>query len=222
MSFKTLKQEYHDKYNKSDSYRKNNSYSASNFINKFKHGIARQNRFRVEFVLPSGIMANDTVLGVNPTSMVGEITQQHLHLNRDETINIMCHTTQFPARDLALIPAGGGYPAAVPFGQDYQPVTFAFYTDPYYSTREYFDIWQNAVFNVKSRTINYYNEYTSDIRIHALDREGNTTYSVTLKEAYPNSISASDLSATDTDAVQTVTVSMSYRYWTSDTVRSFN
>jgi len=216
----TLQEYYRKKNEESDKYRKPYSYSVSNFLSKFRKGIARPNRFRVEFQLPLGILSSDSMMGINLSSMSGQIQQKAKELNRNETISIMCHTTTFPARDLALIPAGGGYPMALPYAQDYQPVTFAFYTDVHYSTREYFDIWQNTVFNVKSRTINYYNEYTSDIKIHALDREGNTTYTVTLKEAYPNSISSIDLSATDTDTLQTVTISMSYRYWHSDTVQS--
>lgn len=221
-----LKDEYKIINEEEDTYRKKNRiFSTDNFINKFKSGIARPNRFRVEFVLPLGVIGGEGIAGVNPSSRTGAIQQQSNLLNRDGTISIMCHTTMFPGRDLQLIGAaagGGSYPAAVPFGVQYNPVTFAFYTDAHYSTREYFDIWQNAVFNVKSRTINYYNEYTSDVRIHALDREGNTTYSVTLKEAYPNSISECNLSYTAADTVQEITVSLSYRYWHSDTVQSID
>ena len=222
----SLVDDYKAKNADNDAFRKKHkTFSVDNFISKFKNGIARPNRFRVEFMLPSGVVGGAGILGVNPTSRTGAIQQSERALNKNGLISILSHTTMLPARELQLIGAsagGGSYPAAVPFGVSYQPITVSFYTDAHYSTREYFDIWQNAVFNVKSRTINYYNEYTSDVRIHALDREGNTTYSITLKEAYPNSISECDLSFSSVDTLQTVTVSFSYKYWHSDTVQSID
>lgn len=197
-------------------YKKRN-YGPANFINKFKAGVAKQNRFRVEFFLPRGVTANPQMLGINPTSLTGAIQQQQSKFNRDESINIMCHTAQLPSRKLDMIEYT--HLPNLPFKTSIEPIDFAFYTDSNYSTREYWDIWLNTIYNFKSKTLNYYNEYISDVKIHTINAAGDRPYTVTLYEAFPISIAASDLAYGNTD-LQTITVSMSYRYWTANDTKS--
>jgi hypothetical protein len=128
----------------------------------------------------------------------------------------MCHSCSLPQRTLLTYDHKQlAAPYRVPYSQSYDPVTFSFYADTDYSTREYFDIWQNAAINIGSNTVNYYNEFTSDVRITTIDIEGNDAYFVDLYEAYPINIGVVDLSYSTMNAVQTVTVTLSYKYWAS-------
>lgn len=194
-----------------------NDLSTSSFISRFSSGFARPSRYRVEFSLPAGFDASFTLPGVNSNSSSSLIQVQEMNMNRQGNINIMCHSCSLPQRTLLTYEHKQlAAPYRVPYSQSYDPVTFSFYTDPEYTTREYFDIWQNAVMNIGSNTINYYNEFTSDIRIYALDSAGNYSYYVDLFEAYPINVGMVDLSYSNVNAVQTVTVTMSYKYWASN------
>ena len=52
-------------------------------------------------------------------------------------------------------------------------VSFTYYIDRDYAIKKYFDIWQNLIFDKDTGHINYYNEYTCDIHILALDASDN-------------------------------------------------
>lgn len=194
-----------------------NDVSITSFISRFDSGIAKPNRYRVEFKLPRGHGADFSEIGTNSASSSDFIQMFEFSLNRNGNVNIMCHTCTFPQRSLLTYEHKQlAAPYRVPYSQSYDPVTFSFYTDSNYLVREYFDIWQNAVINIGSNTLNYYNEFTSDIKIIALDVRGNDAYAVTLFEAYPINIGVVDLSYSNMNNVQNVTVTMSYKYWASD------
>ena len=194
-----------------------NDLSVTSFISRFGSGFARPNRYRVEFSLPRGFSASPALPGVNSNSSSALIQFQEIAMNQNGNINIMCHSCNLPQRTLLTYEHKQLIgPYRVPYSQSYDPVTFSFYTDPQYTTREYFDIWQNAVINIGSNTLNYYNEFTSDIRIFTLDNLGNDTYFVELYEAYPINIGIVDLSYSNMNTTQTVTVTMSYKYWASN------
>jgi hypothetical protein len=191
-------------------------FSVKTFISRFNKGFARPSRYRVEFTLPQGFNASPDLPGVNSNSAASNIKSQEMSLNRNGNINVMCHSCSLPQRTLLTYDHKQlAAPYRVPYSQSYDPVTFSFYADTDYSAREYFDIWQNAAINIGSNTVNYYNEFTSDVRITTIDSAGNDAYFVDLYEAYPINIGVIDLSYSTTNAVQTVTVTLSYKYWAS-------
>lgn len=104
-------------------------------------------------------------------------------------------------------------PYKVPYSQSYDPVPFVFYGDSNLDARRYFEIWQNAVVNIQSNTMNFYSEYVSDVTIEQLDKSGNVTYGIKLYEAYPMSISTLDYSYSNRDSIQNISVVLSYKYW---------
>jgi len=81
------------------------------------------------------------------------------------------------------------------------------------SARRYFEIWQNAVVNIQSNTMNFYSEYVSDVIIEQLDTEGNPTYGVQLIEAYPMSVTAMDYSYSNQNTIQNIAIVLTYKYW---------
>jgi hypothetical protein len=195
--------------------------SISSFVGKLKNGLAKPNRFVVDFSLPRGI--DSFKQGMNQRVQYGQINQQNQEYNADGTINIFCHTCSLPQRSLLTYTHKQlASPYRVPYSQqEYDPVTFSFYTDNALNTRRFFDIWQTAVINTTVNTVNYYNEFTTNVTIKVLDDEGRETYSIVMYECYPVNVGAIDLSYSASDVLMTVTVSLSYKQWSDpDTNRT--
>lgn len=181
------------------------------FLSMFKDGIANPSRYRVRFNLPQGI---PNIEGSAWESTTGNIQRWHSYLNGNEKVNLLCHTCTMPQRSLLTYEHKQlNAPYKVPYSQSYDPVSFVFYGDGNLDTRKYFEIWQNAVVNIQSNTMNFYSEYVSDVTIEQLNVEGKPTYGVQLIEAYPMSVTAIDYSYSNSSAIQNVSVVMSYKYW---------
>ena len=158
------------------------------FLAHFKSGIASPARYRVRFNLPKGI---PNISGSALESTEGNIRRWQAELNGTEKINVFCHTCTMPQRSLMTYEHKQlNAPYKVPYSQSYDPVSFVFYGDGDLSARRYFEIWQNAVVNIQSNTMNFYSEYVSDVIIEQLDTEGNSTYGVQLNEDLPMSFTA--------------------------------
>lgn len=181
------------------------------FLSHFKSGIASPARYRVRFNLPKGI---PNISGSAWESTEGNIRRWQAELNGTEKINVFCHTCTMPQRSLMTYEHKQlNAPYKVPYSQSYDPVSFVFYGDGDLSARRYFEIWQNAVVNIQSNTMNFYSEYVSDVIIEQLDTEGNPTYGVQLIEAYPMSVTAMDYSYSNQNTIQNIAIVLTYKYW---------
>lgn len=187
--------------------------SISRLVSQFGDaGIAKANRYRVEFQLPSGIRQH--AYFTNTKSEAGEISSMHTTLNGSGAVNIMCHSCTLPSRELQSFDIKQfGPPHRMPMTVNYSPISFGFYSDGNLSTRRYFDIWQTAAHNISSNTFNFYNEYVADIRVTVLDASGNDTYFVDIYECWPSSIPQVDYSYSNMDQAQSFAVVMQYKYW---------
>ena len=210
------------------------NHGVNDFLAKFKNGIAKPNRYRVEFGMPQGVrmptewsvgdifsggqfsdMAQGA-LGGNPFALFSEIPRLGSVLNANGSIDIKCHTMTMPQRSLMTYEhKQNSAPVRFPYSSTYDPVTFSFYADTQYDTRQFFEVWQSAVMNFGTNTVNFYDEYKSDIHMYTLDDYGNDAYKVTLFDAYPLNIGIVDLSYSQANNYQSVTVTMSYRHWLS-------
>ena len=59
----------------------------------------------------------------------------------------------------------------------------------------------------------YYNDYVGSIKIFQLDETDRQRYGVELVEAFPKTIAAQTLDYSTVNAIQTVSVEFTYRYW---------
>lgn len=85
--------------------------------------------------------------------------------------------------------------------------------DGRFDTRDFFEVWQSAVINISTNTLNFPDEYVSDVSIMAMTRDGRDAYGVKLFEAWPVTIGETSLSYSDADTLAAVTVGMEYKYW---------
>jgi hypothetical protein len=189
--------------------------SVSEFLSKFPLGFARPNRYKIEFQMPPGIP--DWGGYMNEESQLGRITALGLTLNQKGAINISCHTCSMPSRTMMAYPhTQHSAPFNVPYSQQYEPVTFGFYAHNTLRARQFFDIWQTAVVNINDNSVNFYEEYTNDIMISQIDRNGEPTYQVKLYGCYPISIGDVQYSYATNNQVQNITVTMAFKLWKAE------
>jgi len=190
------------------------AHSVDNFVSKLKGlgSINQSNRYWVEFTLPSGVVVG------NPSTLnevrSGAITSNQNRLTENGKLSIMCHTATMPGRGLMTVESRlNNIPKKMPYASQYDDVTFTFYATKEMPERLYFEYWQAAVFNVTDGSLNFYDEYKGRIIIHQLDTEGNSVYSVELRDAYPLSINNVDYSYHAQNEIVNVSVTFTYKYW---------
>lgn len=193
----------------------------SSFIDTFGAG-ARANRFQVEFQLPKGIdfstdntkAVRDIATAVNTISVnKGNSAKLNKNLNSNNAISIACNSAQLPGSNLQ-VDYNYVLNRHIAKAYDTQPVSFTFYSDEYYSQRRFFESWFNTVINV-NQTLNFHDEYVSDLRIYQLDRKGNKTYGVILYDAFPTTVAPVDLSTEQDNSIVRINVTITYKRWES-------
>lgn len=185
----------------------------SQFLSHFKNGVMKPNRYEVEFNLPQGV--SGTAIDLSKRDVrEANIRKIENSLNGVGGINIKCHTAMYPQRSLSTTERlQNSAPFRTPYSSNYDPITFSFYADGTGDTRRYFDLWQNTVINVKTNTLNFYDEYVSDLRIWTLNEAGVRTYGVVCREAYPLAIGAVDISYSNQNNFQNIVATFTYRRW---------
>ena len=177
-------------------------------------GIAHANRYWIEFNLPLGVGTNGGEYQINAKSQKGNISTENIIYNSQGQIGIMCQSAQFPGRSY-MTTESRHYPNMfkIPYTAQYDDISFTFTLTKNLNERKFFEIWQESVVNITTGTLNFYNEYVSNIKMHQLDSCGNPSYSIELVNAYPIALGGLDYSFADTDGVLTSSVTFTYEYW---------
>ena len=163
-----------------------------------KRKVARQNRFRVEVWGPGAQTGyRDQGRYISPS------------------LDLMCESISFPGTNVRSVPDTLRYGPAREQGQGmtYGPFTATFICSPDLREKVFFESWQQAIVNHKTWEVKYYDTYKGHLKIFQLDEDNNDTYSITVREAYPKTISPQDLSWSSNDSYQTVAVEFTYRFW---------
>ena len=79
--------------------------------------------------------------------------------------------------------------------------------------KRFFEIWQRLAYNPQTWAMQYYNDYVGSIKIFQLDETDRQRYGVELVEAFPKTIASQSLDYGTRNAIQTVSITFSYRYW---------
>lgn len=154
-------------------------------------GLAKSNRFIVEFGLP-------------------ELIQKDMF--NLEVVQLFCESASIPGVNIATQPNRSfGEQREIPYDRNFEPITMNFYVDSAMVIKDFFDNWVGSIINPTSRTINYYNQYTTDILISVLNNNNEQTYSIGLYEAYPKTIQAISLDNNNKDVMK-VAVTFNYKH----------
>jgi hypothetical protein len=98
------------------------------------------------------------------------------------------------------------------YGISYQPVSLSIILDNEVAAKTFFDTWANSVFDRKTRTIGYYDDYIRDVRITLMDKASKPIYTVVLREAYPKTINDIQLDYASREILR-VNVILTFKYW---------
>ena len=179
-------------------------------------GFARKARFYVNFTLPKGVSGEtDEIQGFSTETQLRAMNQDQ----NKRRVQAFCSEIAMPAREGAQKEIRHNGPVRkFVYDHTYSDITATFYTDKFMRERSFFEMWQKAAFSNSTHNMNYYNDYVAPLDIFALgsfasrDERDDITYGVRLFECYPKTISDVSFSH-DANAIQTFTVTFSYRYW---------
>ena len=207
-------------------------------------GFARKARFYVEFNLPrvedspstggptlngfarqasQDIAINDINLSTAAEEQLTTFSNQaemtSLHKANGRRVQAFCNSISMPDRTIEtkeIRHHGPAYKTA--FDYKSNDITATFYCDKFLRERSYFELWQAAVFSLKSHNYNFYDNYVSDVNIFQLgqfasrNERDDITYAVKLFECFPKTIGPVTYSY-DNNAIQTFEVTFTFRYW---------
>ena len=167
-------------------------------------GIATTNRFAITITPPTaGLLNLGALLGDGPL------------VNDPRDINILCQSCSLPGK---LIMTGdydayGANPRKYPQSSIQEDVAFTFLLTNDFYAKKTFDTWQNSIVNQTTQLVSYDDKYKTDVFIQELDKDNTPVYAVRLRDAYPTAVNSIDLSNTNTDAVASVSVNMTYDFF---------
>ena len=161
------------------------------FIGEIKtQGIARTNRFTVDFTPPKAVPAQ---------------TKRML---------LFCEKAQLPGINFATTANRTyGETREVVYDRMYEPLTLTFHVDRQMTVKNIFDTWSQYIINPVNRTVGWYSDYVTPMTIRVQDVEDRATYLVQLYETYPKSVSSISLNAEDNADTMRLDVTFQYKYW---------
>lgn len=175
-----------------------NRFSVTEFIGRFRNGLSRTNRFKVLITAPpfNGAAVEDfRILSLN------------------------CESAELPGRDLTTTDARIYGPSfKMPYMTNYNDVSFTFLCGQSLMEKRIFDDWIAYINPTDTFNFQYRDSYVTTVSIHQLTDNEISTYSCKLLEAYPIQVNSMPVSWGD-ENFHRVTVTMTYRYWLSDTTR---
>ena len=181
--------------------------------NASRDGYARQNRYEVVILLPSGV-TGASAQDSGTSAQAGYVTG-NLHGETARRISFRCNNITIPARSLRTSVNTNIYGPEhqVVQGQTYAPVTAEFYCGSDLAERYFFEEWQKITYNPDTYNINYYKEYIGSVEIYQLNEQDERTYGCKLEECFPVTIGALPYGHGNANTIQTISVEFAYRYW---------
>ena len=161
------------------------------FIAEIKtKGIARTNRFTVDFTPPRAMPEN---------------TKRML---------LFCEKASLPGITFASTPNRSyGETREVIYDRMFEPITLTFHVDRAMTVKTIFDEWAMHMINPIDRTVGWYSNYVTPMTIRIQDLEDKVTYLVELQEAFPKTIGAVALDSQDNNSTMRLDVTFQYKYW---------
>ena len=168
-------------------------------------GFAKPCRYEAYFFPPVGKSRTNNMSQAMAT-MVGDGTARKTALR--------CQSFEFPGRNLDT--AGDtniyGPVREIVQGFSFADTTAVFQCSSDMKEKRFFETWQRLAYNPQTWAMQYYNDYVGSIKIFQLDETDRQRYGVELVEAFPKTIASQSLDYS-TNAIQTVSVTFTYRYW---------
>jgi len=133
-------------------------------------------------------------------------------------VSLRCESISLPGRNLNTLTDSNIYGPTreVVNGVTYaEDITLTFQASAGLDERRFFEKWQELAFNKQTWNVGYYNHYVKEIEIYLLDKQDKRRYGIKLVEAFPKTITATELSQASNNEIIKTSVSFSFRYWES-------
>ena len=163
----------------------------NDFLSTFhsQDGKALPNRFEVIINRPDGQSGRDFSLICESINLPGR------------NLNTLTQTIYGPSREIV---------DGVTYAED---ITMVFQASSGLEERVYFEKWQELAFDERSWNVKYYDDYVGDIDIYLLDKQNTQRYGIKLIDAFPKTITATDLNQSPTNEIVKTSVQFSFRNW---------
>ena len=169
-------------------------------------GYAIPNRFEV-IITPPPKMGGGSVTNPSHGSEKGSDAR---------AISLRCESISMPGRNLNTTTDSNIYG---PTREVVDGVTYAedknmnFQASSGLEERVFFEEWQKQAFNETTWDVGYYFDYVSVIDIYLLDRQDQRRFGLRLWEAFPKTITGTELNQGSNNEIIKTSVSFSFRYW---------
>lgn len=167
------------------------------FLNLIKKSnIARPNRFKITFTLPSALSSGST--SSSPSNPGADYMKMNSIFNQQLTsqindvnnaISLTCMMVDIPSRQEVVSEITyGNYSRKIASGRSYSDVNMTFLVTGGYGEKKLFDAWHNIILDESNTAVQFYDDYISTVTIECLDSQDNAQYVYILEEAWPTSI----------------------------------
>jgi len=187
-------------------------------IDKFKSviskrgGLAPANRFAVYMALP--------LISFDPQNLIAKVFNQGTaspFINDPRDVSILCDSVTLPGRQISTSDVQTNLLSIkTPYTYINDDVTMSFHITNDHFMKKFFENWFNRMFDRKKMTMKYRSQFTTDVIIQQLDQRDVPVYTVTLKNAFPTSITSYELTNSGENQTQKQTITLSYEDWSEE------
>ena len=187
-------------------------------IDKFKSviskrgGLAPANRFAVYMALP--------LISFDPQNLIAKVFNQGTQspfINDPRDISILCDSVTLPGRQISTTEVQTNLLAIkTPYNYINDDVQMSFHITNDHFMKKYFENWFNRIFDRSKMTMKYRSQYVTDIIIQQLDQRDVPVYTVTLKNAYPTTMTSYELTNSGENQTQKLQITFAYEDWSEE------
>ena len=136
-----------------------------------------------------------------------------------KNLTFRCEEGEFPGKIIGTTEwKDYGPMRKIAYGSIYQDSSFQIMITDDMSEKRFFNDWHDFITNDEINSdVKYYRDYTGEVRITQLSKDGKRTHSVILREAYPVAVNSLPLGWGNKNVYHRMQVDFAYRNWTHDT-----
>lgn len=177
-------------------------------------GLAPGNRFAVYMPLP--------LINFDPQALIARAFNQGANagvnfVTDPRDVSILCDSVTMPGRNISTTElVNNALAVKMPYAYTTDDVNMSFLITNDHFMKKFFEQWMGSIIDRKRQVLKYKTSYTSDVIIQQLDQRNIPVYTCTLKNAYPISVQAYEMSNLNESTVQKMNVTLAYEDWAEE------
>jgi hypothetical protein len=170
-------------------------YDFNQFTASLAKGNARANRFETIFNLPTALQVS---------------------YERQKNLNIRLESVSFPGKNIRTVTNENTYGPTYEIAQGLtygEEVSMTFLLQNNHEQRWIFNSWQDMIVSPTTYNVSYYNDYIGQVMVFQIDEQGKTSAGIILKDVYPKTIGAIEMSNASSNELVKTTIGFTFREW---------